>query len=252
MNDKTKDINIKGNGNGIILEILNNDDFNSTKKNILRKLKKNEKFYSSMENVGVSFVGLSLTDEEKNTIIDEISKKCAFKAYLFVNDNKNDETYEKESPALNESGTEDVSNEYNESFPVIKEGPKNNLKLEGFENLGRFYKGTLRSGQQLESDCGVVILGDVNPGASIIASGSVVILGALRGTVYAGCKGNSNSFVAALDMNPVQIRIADCIGRSNDGKIKLTRSTDPKIAFVDNGGIYIEKISKEVLKDLSF
>lgn len=87
---------------------------------------------------------------------------------------------------------------------------------------GRFYKGTLRSGQLLEADTSIVILGDVNPGANVISKGNVVVLGTLKGTVYAGGAGNENSFVAALCMNPVQIRIGDVIARSPD---KARRST---------------------------
>ncbi len=53
-------------------------------------------------------------------------------------------------------------------------------------NMGQFFKGNLRSGQVLEFDTSVVILGDINAGAQVVSTGNVVILGALNGNVYAG------------------------------------------------------------------
>lgn len=57
------------------------------------------------------------------------------------------------------------------------------------DNTGEFYKGTLRSGQVLKCDTSIVIIGDVNPGAKIIAKGNIVILGSLKGNAYAGAAG---------------------------------------------------------------
>jgi len=117
------------------------------------------------------------------------------------------------------------------------------------ENLGQFYKGTLLGGQVLETEGSVIILGDVNPGGKVIAKGNVVVLGALKGTAYAGISGNEKAFVAALDMEAMQIRIGDIIARCADGK-NTSRQPVPKIAYVDNGSIYVETICKEVLNEI--
>lgn len=114
---------------------------------------------------------------------------------------------------------------------------------------GRFYKGTLRSGQVLESETSIIILGDVNPGATVVSKGNVVVLGALKGTIHAGATGNEASFVAALNMNPMQIRIADCIARSADGP-SMKNVTGPMIAYTENGNIYMEPLTKEVINDI--
>ncbi len=114
---------------------------------------------------------------------------------------------------------------------------------------GRFYKGTLRSGQVLESETSIIILGDVNPGATVVSKGNVVILGSLKGTVQAGAAGNDSAFVAALDMAPMQIRIADCIARSGDGR-KAKASTEPMIAYTEDGNIYMEPLTKEAINDI--
>ncbi len=81
------------------------------------------------------------------------------------------------------------------------------------ENLGEetamFLNRTLRSGTRIEFAGHVVVLGDVNPGAEIIAEGNVIIWGRLRGMVHAGSKGNRTATICALDLSPTQLRIAD-------------------------------------------
>ena len=77
------------------------------------------------------------------------------------------------------------------------------------ENTGRFYRGTLKKGQILESSGSIIIVGDVNPGACVISSGNVVILGALRGTAICGGDGRAGSFIAALEMTPQKLKIGD-------------------------------------------
>lgn len=77
------------------------------------------------------------------------------------------------------------------------------------ENTGRFYRGTLKRGQILESSGSIIIIGDVMPGACVISSGNVVVLGALRGTAISGGDGRAGSFIAALEMTPQKLKIGD-------------------------------------------
>lgn len=67
---------------------------------------------------------------------------------------------------------------------------------------------TLRSGFLLQHPEHVVIIGDVNPGAEIVAGGNVIVWGRLRGVVHAGAEGDENAIVCALDLSPTQLRIA--------------------------------------------
>jgi len=133
----------------------------------------------------------------------------------------------------------------------IKKSTKDNIitetKAPEFDPSGcQFYKGTLRSGQEVLSNDSVIILGDVNPGSKVESGGNVIILGSLKGSVYAGMNGDNSSFVVALEMNPVQIRIGDFIARSDDKQKKLSKP-ETKIAYVDGGNIYIDPLNKEVL-----
>ena len=75
----------------------------------------------------------------------------------------------------------------------------------------KFHRGSLRSGQKLESDGSLVILGDVNSGAEVMASDNIVVLGAVRGLAHAGAKGNKQAIIAAGLIDTVQIRIANIV-----------------------------------------
>ncbi|MCS6995150.1 MAG: septum site-determining protein MinC [Anaerolineales bacterium] len=86
------------------------------------------------------------------------------------------------------------------AFPVAK----------GIDDETALWVGkTLRSGTRIEFDGHVVVLGDVNPGAEIIAGGSIIVWGRLRGFVHAGARGNRQAVICALDLAPTQLRVAD-------------------------------------------
>lgn len=78
-------------------------------------------------------------------------------------------------------------------------------------SAGLLLKETIRSGRSVQHDGHVVVIGDVNPGAEIIAAGDVIVWGRLRGLVHAGALGDETAVICALDLNPTQLRIADQI-----------------------------------------
>ena len=75
----------------------------------------------------------------------------------------------------------------------------------------KFHRGSLRSGQKLETEGSLVIIGDVNSGAEVVASDNIIVLGALRGLAHAGAKGNKQAIIAAGLVDAVQIRIANVV-----------------------------------------
>lgn len=79
------------------------------------------------------------------------------------------------------------------------------------------HRGTLRSGDHLEVEGSLLLLGDVNPGASVRASGHVLIWGRLRGTAHAGSLGHADARIIALQLRPLQLRIADAVARGPEG-----------------------------------
>jgi len=95
---------------------------------------------------------------------------------------------------------------------------------------------TLRSGFSVQHHGHVIVIGDLNPGAEIIAAGDIVVWGHLRGMVHAGAEGNEASIVCALDLSPTQLRIA--------GRIALTPKRrgkpQPEIAKIKDGVVIAE------------
>ena len=113
-------------------------------------------------------------------------------------------------------------------MPAVKEG------------YTRFHEGMVRSGRVLQSEGNIVVLGDINPGAEVAAAGNIVVFGSVRGIVHAGCTGNRDAFIVALNLQPTQIRIADIITRppDDDGGRK---NPVPEKAYIKNETIYIEE-----------
>jgi septum site-determining protein MinC len=83
---------------------------------------------------------------------------------------------------------------------------------------GLILKETLRSGRSVYHEGHVVVIGDVNPGAEIVAGGDVIVWGRLRGLVHAGALGDETAVICALELNPTQLRIANQIAISPDEK----------------------------------
>jgi len=215
---------IKGLNNGIIVVLDPTIEFELLKEKVSKKFKDSSKFLGNAQ-VALSFEGRKLSDEEQLELLQIISEQSELKIICLVTDNP-------EKEALFKKAIEQASVEHSKTN-------------------GQFYKGNLRSGQSLECDTSIVIIGDVNPGASVVSSGNIIVLGALRGTVYAGSNGNTKAFVLALEMSPVQIRIADTIARAPDNPDK-TSVKEAKIAFLELDNIYIEPVNKKTLSEREF
>jgi len=100
---------------------------------------------------------------------------------------------------------------------------------------------TLRSGFSLQFQGHVVVIGDVNPGAEIIASGNVIVWGRLRGMVHAGAEGDTAAVVCALDLAPTQLRIAAQIATTPHRRGKSA----PEIARLKEGQVVAEAWDKK-------
>ncbi len=100
-----------------------------------------------------------------------------------------------------------------------------------------FLRRTVRSGQAIHHHSNVVILGDVNPGAEIVAGGDIIVWGVLRGMVHAGYPDNENSLVCSLQLSPVQLRIGHLLSRPPEGFEAPLR---PEVASIRNEQIVVE------------
>ncbi|MBD5158092.1 MAG: septum site-determining protein MinC [Butyrivibrio sp.] len=215
---------IKGNKYGIVVVLDEKTEFEVLKNELADKFQSAAKFFDKA-NMAISFEGRKLAADEERELLAVISQNSDLNIVCVIDTDEMREKYFKK---------------------VVEE------KLEELSShTGQFYKGTLRSGQMLESESSIIILGDVNPGAKVIAKGNVIILGSLKGNIYAGAGGNEDAFVVALEMAPIQIRIGEIIARSADeGGQRKAMSNEAMIAYVDEGHIYIGKLDKENLTDI--
>ena len=99
---------------------------------------------------------------------------------------------------------------------------------------------TVRSGVEIRHPGTVVLLGDVNPGGSVIAGGDILVWGRLRGVVHAGAAGNTKSVIMTLQMEPMVIRIAKYVAR---GPETSPAQFFPEVAYVTPQGIRIGRAS---------
>ncbi len=95
---------------------------------------------------------------------------------------------------------------------------------------------TVRSGAEIRHPGSIIVVGDVNPGGSLIAAGDIFVWGRLRGVAHAGSEGNTACRIMALHMQPTQLRIADQVARAPEKPPALYQ---PEVAYVNNDGIRI-------------
>jgi len=117
-------------------------------------------------------------------------------------------------------------------------------RLDGLEgglslpNNAHFMRQTIRSGQSIRHFGTIVICGDVNPGAEVIATGDIIVFGTLRGVAHAGAAGDEGTQIVAINLRPTQIRIASFIARSPDSAAPPL-SKYPEVARIQAGEIHI-------------
>ncbi|HEY9084578.1 MAG TPA: septum site-determining protein MinC [Candidatus Tyrphobacter sp.] len=100
-----------------------------------------------------------------------------------------------------------------------------------------YHTGTLRGGQALHHVGNLVVVGDVNPGAEVVATGDVIVFGRLCGVAHAGAQGDEAARVYAIHLDAVQLRIASCIAAEDDAA--SPRPSQPEVAFVRDAHIVI-------------
>ncbi|MBU5458976.1 septum site-determining protein MinC [Anaerostipes sp. MSJ-23] len=238
---------LKGNDFGLTIVMDPEIDFSDLKEIIGEKFRQAKAFFNTQKQIALKIEGRKLTSEQVEELLKIISENSSLTiAYVMEGEDLVDTSFRRAV----------------EQRLHPKEDFLNGRYLEMKAGSGHFYRGTLRSGQSLESDGSVVVVGDVNPGATVKAKGNIVVLGCAKGFVFAGACGDDRSFIAALDMQPMQIRIGDHIARCSDDekdkkKKKNTKGRsdiqqmEAQIAFVENGNVYIEPISRALLNEIT-
>ena len=218
---------IKSFPNGLSIFLDDEMPFSNLVEEIAYKFRESAHFFKDASMV-VSFEGRELSDQEERQIVNTITANSQLNVVCIMG--KNEET--------------------NKNY--VKALQKLSYHQQVMENAGQFYKGTLKDGQMLETENSVIVLGDVYPGASIISNKDIVILGGLYGQAYAGGGGDDGHFVVALEMSPEKLKIGDFKYKTSEKQSKwpIKPKIQPKIAFVRDGRVIIEPITKELLNDL--
>ena len=197
----TEAVTFKMTKNGLSVILDESLDFLTVKKLLKKKLEESEEFFKGAK-LKTVIKGRELDTKEFNAIKDLIFEKTGF-----------------------DDITEDI---------VTFDWSNNTV-----EGKTKFYRGTMRCGNSICFKGNVVVMGDVNPGAEIIATGNVLVTGVIKGTVHAGAKGNRNAIVSAQGIYPTQLRIADLITVSPEEKAQ--KLTHFETAYIKDNNIYISE-----------
>lgn len=171
----------------VIIKLNEEADQNEIVENLRKKVTELKKIYKDVK-TPILVTGKNLTESEKieikNIIVEKIDVKVSFEA-------------------PQELGLHGIKKSFNQEIESSKT---------------KFHRGSVRSGKRIEYEGSIVVLGDVNGGAEVIAGDNVVVLGVLRGLAHAGARGNKKAIIAAASIDCKQIRIADIIKEIEEEK----------------------------------
>lgn len=216
-------ISIKGSQNGLIIHVEENAGLSEMVSSLKRKLVQAKGYFDDSK-VILDFSGKKLTTLEKHELLEVIRNHSKMDILSVVEHEKQDDLKLKSKVV--------------ELNYLLEEAQKKKVT---------FHNGTLRSGQSIDVDTSLVILGDVNNGAVVNAAGSVIVLGKLRGVVNCGLSGKQNAFIFALGMMPTLLQINNVYGRFDDNQ---QADAEPMIAYIQMKQIAMESVSHSVSKDL--
>ncbi len=227
----TANVTIKGIKNGILVELSPTEAWLDVTGELARQIDARSSFFTG-SNITVN-LGTRPVPRHELTSLKALLERRGLAIWSIMSDS---ETTIEAAHAL------DLKTNVANTVPQPKKttgtltSPQHQADEEGLS--GTLIKRTLRSGQMVRSDGHVVLVGDVNPGAKIIAGGDVVVWGRLRGVVHAGAEGDESAVVCALDMSPTQLRIAGYIVTSPDDNQR--RQPQPEVASIRDAQIVVE------------
>ena len=208
-------VTIRSSRYGLEIELDPEAEFGALLAELTEKFRASSRFFGNAR-MALGFSGRSLSRSEENRILEAINSNTQIEILCIVEyDEKNEPMYKS----------------------MIDRTLTDMRKMKG-----QFYRGTLRRRQLLESDSSIVILGDVELGASVVAKGCVVVMGTIYGSVRAGDPDDRSAFVAALAMQPGKLCIGDIEAKRQIISQESLNIRGPKIAVVDGSRIYLDPL----------
>lgn len=132
----------------------------------------------------------------------------------------------------------DVEIEFDSPKVLGLHGIKRTYNKDVGQSETKFHRGSLRSGQKIEFEGSIVVIGDVNDGAEVIASENIAVLGNLRGLAHAGAKGNKQAIIAASNIESKQLRISNIVKEIE--KTEEDYNVTNTYAYVEDDKIVLE------------
>lgn len=193
-------IRLKGTGDGVKIYLSENVDFSEIILNLRRRLEEFRRFFGN-GHCNIYIIGKNLDKSDKLRLEAVISSMLS-ESNIYYGE-KRRITCEKAVDELLEEKKIQKREELSE-IKEIKDVVTSNFK----SNRARFYEGVVKNGRIVESDGHLILMGDVEPGGKVEAIGNIVVMGKLLGCAEAGCMGNKNAYIVALDFEPEKIIIA--------------------------------------------
>ena len=219
----TKDnaVIFKGGKNGIIILMDESAGFEQICNSLRRKIRDASKFFAGAQ-TSISFKGKLISEDEIVILLEIINEETDL-SITFAEDLTGEEQIAAED-------------EPNPSSPQEETTPKN-------VDTVYFHKNSLRNGQVIVQTGSVVIMGDVNPGAQISATGNVMVFGSMRGFVHAGSGGDESAIVCALHLMPLQLSIADKTVHFPQERFPArNKKIEPAYAFIMDDKIHVSPL----------
>lgn len=210
---KDASVIIKSNKYGLLVYLDKATPYETLLDEIHDKFQASARFFKNAT-MAITFEGRFLTTTQEREIVRIISKAADIHITCIV----------------------DTNEEREATFKTIVEQSLKSVEKDD----GLFYRGTLRRKQVLESESSIIIIGNVEFGATVTSKKNIIVLGALRGNAYAGAAGDRKAIICALKMRPNKLKIADI--SHNCAGMKISETIKPQIAEVDGDHIYIDSL----------
>ena len=223
-------ITFKGKEKGLEIYLDERSTYPVLREELMEKLKKNQDFFRDSE-TRVIIRGKKLSEAQRKELRRVFSMDFGIRDVMYGDeaDLMREAELKIEKPPAAHPAAKD---EYMDEVELVSNAY--------FDAQSIFINNTIRSGQRIECEGDIVVVGDVNPGAEVIAGGSIAVFGRLRGLAHAGCAGRTDVCVAALNMCPKQMRIS---GRVVTFPNERADAHDAEIAEFKDGKVVIRPVS---------
>lgn len=206
-------VTIKGKEKGLEITLSEKSTYPVIREELIKKLIKNKNFFRDSD-TKVVIRGKKLSEAQRKEIKRVFSMDYGIYDVLYGDEadllmaaeEKNEP--EPEPEPEEDKDTRSKRNAGQKKFGAKSVKDQETSSSRYYDTPSLFIDYTVRSGQRIECEGDVVVMGDVNPGGEIIAGGNIVVFGKLKGLAHAGCSGRSDVRVAAIYMYPKQLRLS--------------------------------------------